>query len=60
VEEILEVPLDLLARPGAHRTETWEAFGMTHEVHFFSLGRDTIWGATARVLSELLAIWRAP
>ncbi|HET6923575.1 MAG TPA: CoA pyrophosphatase [Anaeromyxobacteraceae bacterium] len=60
VEEILEVPLDLLARPGAHRTETWEAFGMKHEVHFFSLGRDTVWGATARVLSELLAIWRAP
>ncbi len=60
VEEILEVPLDLLARPGAHRTETREAFGMLHEVHFFSLGRDTVWGATARVLSELLAIWRGP
>jgi 8-oxo-dGTP pyrophosphatase MutT (NUDIX family) len=60
VEEILEVPLHLLARPGAHRTETREAFGMMHEVHFFSLGRDTIWGATARVLSELLAVWRVP
>ncbi len=57
VEEILEVPLDLLARPGAHRTETREVFGMVHEVHFFLLGRDTVWGATARVLSELLAIW---
>lgn len=60
VEEILEVPLDQLARPGAHRTETREAFGMLHEVHFFSLGRETIWGATARVLSELLSIWRVP
>ena len=60
VDEILEVPLDLLARPGARRTETREAFGMLHEVHFFSLGRDTIWGATARVLSELLAVWRGP
>lgn len=59
VEEILEVPLDLLARPGAHRTETREFFGMLHEVHFFSLGRETVWGATARVLSELLAVWRA-
>ncbi|HYQ81054.1 MAG TPA: CoA pyrophosphatase [Anaeromyxobacteraceae bacterium] len=60
VDEIMEVPLDLLVRPGAHRTETREAFGMLHEVHFFSLGRDTIWGATARVLSELLAVWRGP
>ena len=60
VDEILEVPLHLLARPGVHRTESREAFGMMHEVHFFSLGRDTIWGATARVLSELLAVWRAP
>lgn len=60
VEEILEAPLDLLARPEAHRTETREAFGMRHEVHFYSLGRETVWGATAGVLSELLAIWRAP
>lgn len=59
VDEILEVPLDHLARPGAHRTETREAFGMVHEVHVFLLGQDTVWGATARVLSELLAIWSA-
>ena len=60
VDEILEVPLDHFARPGAHRTETREAFGMVHEVHFFLFGQDTVWGATARVLSELLAIWSAP
>jgi 8-oxo-dGTP pyrophosphatase MutT (NUDIX family) len=59
VEEILEVPLAELARPGAHRTETREAYGMLHEVHFFALGKDTIWGATARVLHELLGIWTA-
>lgn len=58
VEEILEVPLAELGRPGAHRTEMREAFGMRHEIHFFSLGRDTIWGATARILSELLGVWR--
>jgi 8-oxo-dGTP pyrophosphatase MutT (NUDIX family) len=57
VEEILEVPLDHLVRPGTHRAETREVFGMMHEIHFFSLGRDTVWGATARVLWELLAIW---
>jgi len=60
VDEILEVPLAQLARPGAHRTETREAYGMLHEVHFFTLGKDTIWGATARVLHELLGVWKAP
>jgi 8-oxo-dGTP pyrophosphatase MutT (NUDIX family) len=60
VDEILEVPLAQLARPGVHRTETREAYGMSHEVHFFTLGKDTIWGATARVLHELLGVWKAP
>jgi len=58
VDEILEVPLAELARPGAHRTETREAYGMLHEVHFFTLSRDAIWGATARVLHELLGVWK--
>lgn len=60
VAEILEAPLAQLARPGAHRTETREAYGMLHEVHFFTLGEDVIWGATARVLHELLGVWGAP
>jgi 8-oxo-dGTP pyrophosphatase MutT (NUDIX family) len=59
VDEILEVPLAELARPGSHRTETREAYGMLHEVHFFALGKDTIWGATARILDELLGVWKA-
>jgi len=58
VAETLEVPLVELLRPGVHRTEPREVHGMTHEVHFFALGSDTIWGATARVLSELLSAWR--
>jgi 8-oxo-dGTP pyrophosphatase MutT (NUDIX family) len=60
VEEILEAPLAELARPGAHRTEAREAYGMLHEVHFYELGGEAIWGATARVLHELLAIWAEP
>ena len=60
VEEILLVPLAHLARPGAHRTEIREVFGMWHEIHLFSLGRDTIWGATGRVLAELITLWREP
>jgi 8-oxo-dGTP pyrophosphatase MutT (NUDIX family) len=58
VERILYVPLAELARPGVHRTEHHEAYGHVHEVHFFQVGGETIWGATARILSRLLQVWR--
>jgi len=48
---------DLLA-PGTHRTGTREAFGMLHEVHTFEVGGEVVWGASARILHELLTIWR--
>ncbi|ACL63535.1 NUDIX hydrolase [Anaeromyxobacter dehalogenans 2CP-1] len=59
VDEILHVPLSALSRPGAHRVEWREVYGLRLDVHFFSVGKDVIWGATGRVLAELLSIWRA-
>jgi 8-oxo-dGTP pyrophosphatase MutT (NUDIX family) len=59
VEEIFQAPLAALARPEAHRIELREAYGARHEVHYYAFGRQTIWGATARILSQLLAIWKA-
>jgi 8-oxo-dGTP pyrophosphatase MutT (NUDIX family) len=58
VAEILHVPLASLLAPGAHRTERVEAWGLPVDVHHFTVGDDTIWGATARILSELLSVWR--
>jgi 8-oxo-dGTP pyrophosphatase MutT (NUDIX family) len=58
VAGIVEVPAAALGRPGALRVETREAFGVLHEVHTYTVGEDRIWGATARVLTELLAAWR--
>ncbi len=58
VAEILHVPLAALARPGAHRVEPREVYGLRLDVHFFSVGGDVIWGATGRVLAELLTLWR--
>jgi 8-oxo-dGTP pyrophosphatase MutT (NUDIX family) len=58
VEAILLLPLAALAEPGAHRTETFEAYGMPREVHFYDADGEVVWGATARVLHELLAVWR--
>jgi 8-oxo-dGTP pyrophosphatase MutT (NUDIX family) len=60
VEEILTVPLDALRAPGVHRTEEREAYGERHLVHFYDLPHATVWGATARVLEKLLALWSAP
>jgi 8-oxo-dGTP pyrophosphatase MutT (NUDIX family) len=58
VEEILHVPLSALLAPGVHRVEPREAYGMNVDVHFFTLGRDLLWGATARIVWELLGVWR--
>ncbi|HZZ86284.1 MAG TPA: CoA pyrophosphatase [Anaeromyxobacteraceae bacterium] len=57
VEAILHVPLSALARPGAWRVEERVAYGMRHEVNLIDFGGETIWGATARVLKELVAVW---
>jgi 8-oxo-dGTP pyrophosphatase MutT (NUDIX family) len=58
VDEILHVPLAALLTPGAHRTERREAYGRIVDVHYFTVGELTIWGATARILAELVTVWR--
>lgn len=58
VEAIWHVPLAALLAPGVHRTERRLVYGLDVDVHFYDVEGRTIWGATARVLSELLGIWR--
>jgi 8-oxo-dGTP pyrophosphatase MutT (NUDIX family) len=58
VDEILHVPLSALQRPEIHRVEAREVYGMNLDVHFFTLGDDVLWGATARLVWELLGVWR--
>jgi 8-oxo-dGTP pyrophosphatase MutT (NUDIX family) len=57
VEAILVVPVEELRLPGAHRTERIVAYGVEHDVHFFDVKGEIIWGATARVLTQLLELW---
>ncbi len=59
VEEILHVPLAQLLAPGVHRVEPRVAYGVSLDVHYFTIGEDVLWGATARVVWELLGVWRA-
>ena len=58
VEELLEVPLSSLASPGAHEVSVREVFGLQLSDHRFVFGTEVIWGATARVLAELMQLWR--
>jgi 8-oxo-dGTP pyrophosphatase MutT (NUDIX family) len=54
VEAVIEVPLSFLDDPGNLRVEQWEVQGHLHDVLFWDYGPYTIWGATARMLKNLL------
>jgi len=55
VERAFTVPLIELPRPEVHRQELWDYPGEPDRpIHFFELVGDTVWGATARMLCELL------
>jgi 8-oxo-dGTP pyrophosphatase MutT (NUDIX family) len=59
VEAIWHVPLPALVAPGVHRTERRSAYGMDVDVHYYDVEGRTIWGATARILTELVDLWRS-
>ncbi|HEY4333791.1 MAG TPA: CoA pyrophosphatase [Ilumatobacteraceae bacterium] len=60
VERILWVPLAELAAADTYREERWGTPPLDRAMNFFDLDDETVWGATARVLYELLAIVYSP
>jgi 8-oxo-dGTP pyrophosphatase MutT (NUDIX family) len=56
VDRILTVPLAELLRSDTYREERWGSDIGERTIHFFELDDETIWGATARMLVQLLAI----
>lgn len=60
VERLIEVPLQLLRTPSTLRVERWKLRGADVDVPFFQIEDQCVWGATAMVLAELLAILGAP
>lgn len=56
VERVLQVPLAELLRPGTYREERWGSPPLERSISFFELDDETVWGATARVLVQLLSI----
>ena len=55
VDEVLLVPLSELLRDDVFREERWGTPEMSRPVYFFELVGDTVWGATAAMLRQLLA-----
>ena len=56
VEKILHVPLSELLEPDVYRQELWPRDGTMRPINFFEIPGDTIWGATAAILRQLLVI----
>lgn len=54
VDRVLWVPLRELTRPDTYRAEVWPMHGDERTLHFFHLDDETVWGATARILVDLL------
>jgi peroxisomal coenzyme A diphosphatase NUDT7 len=56
VDRIMWVPLAELTRADTFREEVWHVDGDPRQIFFFELDDETIWGATARVLHQLLRV----
>jgi 8-oxo-dGTP pyrophosphatase MutT (NUDIX family) len=55
VDRVLWTPFDRLTSPGAYHVETWGEPPLDRPLHFFELDDETVWGATAHMLVDLLA-----
>lgn len=56
VEAILCVPLNDLLVKGVYREEEWEFPEGPWRISFFELETDTVWGATASILRQILCL----
>ena len=58
VAKLLEVPLAALLNPDHQQREAWQLADRSALVPFFAIQDQAIWGATAMILSEFLAVMR--
>ena len=55
VVRTLEVRLAELLDPDVYREEHWVTEAVEFDVHFYDLDDETVWGATARILTGFLS-----
>jgi 8-oxo-dGTP pyrophosphatase MutT (NUDIX family) len=56
VDRILWVPLAELTRTDTYREEWWGTEPLDRPMFFFHLDDETVWGATARIIHQLLRV----
>ena len=56
VDAILHVTLDELTGPDTFREERWGAGPSSRPLYFFDIAGDTVWGATASMLRQLMVM----
>jgi 8-oxo-dGTP pyrophosphatase MutT (NUDIX family) len=55
VVRVFDVPLSALMADSVYREERWDTWMADLDVHFYELEDETVWGATARILTSFLA-----
>jgi 8-oxo-dGTP pyrophosphatase MutT (NUDIX family) len=56
VAELLDVPLHVLLDPATRHEEDWTWRGAPLHVPFYTVGEHKVWGATAIILAEFIAL----
>ncbi len=54
VARVFDVALTELLDDGVHHEEVWDYPGLNRSIFFYDLADETIWGATARILTRFL------
>ncbi len=60
VDRVMWTPISDLTAPGVYHLERWGTPPLDRSLHFFELSDETVWGATAHVLVDLLAAAARP
>jgi len=56
IDTLLELPLEDFFDPLVYRVEDWRWQGRLHPVRFYSVQGEEVWGMTAEIVHQLLAL----
>ena len=56
VVDAFGIPMSELLHPDSYREELWDLWGAYRPMAFFEIPGETVWGATARILTRLLTV----
>jgi 8-oxo-dGTP pyrophosphatase MutT (NUDIX family) len=56
IAAVIEVPVDDFLVPGALKTESHERDGQPYMLMYYSVAGEVVWGATARILTQLFTL----